>query len=93
MNSKTREPYLYTRILNLVLGVIILILMALVFFQDTGTEKFEMLIFFLAAIENFIGATVSFSERKKVRGNVYAIICSVFLIVALILAIRYFIFV
>ena len=69
MNSKTREPYLYTRILNLVLGVIILILMALVFFQDTGTEKFEMLIFFLAAIENFIGATVSFSERKKVRGN------------------------
>ena len=63
MNSKTREPYLYTRILNLVLGVIILILMALVFFQDTGTEKFEMLIFFLAAIENFMGATVSFSER------------------------------
>ena len=91
MNSKTREPYLYTRILNLVLGVIILILMALVFFQDTGTEKFEMLIFFLAAIENFIGATVSFSERKKVRGNVYAIISALFLIIALILAVRYFV--
>ncbi len=91
MNSKTREPYLYTRILNLVLGVIILILMALVFFQDTGTEKFEMLIFFLAAIENFIGATVSFSERKKVRGNVYAIVSALFLIIALILAVRYFV--
>ena len=91
MNSKTREPYLYTRILNLVLGVIILILMALVFFQDTGTEKFEMLIFFLAAIENCIGATVSFSERKKVRGNVYAIVSALFLIIALILAVRYFV--
>ncbi len=91
MNSKTREPHLYTRILNLVLGVIILILMALVFFQDTGTEKFEILIFFLAAIENFIGATVSFSERKKVRGNVYAIVSALFLIIALILAVRYFV--
>ena len=66
-------------------------MMALVFFQDTGTEKFEMLIFFLAAIENFIGATVSFSERKKVRGNVYAIVSALFLIIALILAVRYFV--
>ena len=90
MNPKPREPYLYTRILNLILGVAILILMALVFFRDTGTENFEMLIFLLAAIENFIGATVSFSERKKVRGNVYAIISALFLIIALILAVRYY---
>lgn len=91
MNPKTREPYLYTRILNLVLGLIIIGLLIPVFVKDTGTEVYEMLIFLLAAIENFIGATVSFSESKKVRGNVYAIVSALFLIVALILAVRYYI--
>ena len=52
-----------------------------------------MLIFTLAAVENFIGATISFSEQKRVRGNVYAIVCALFLIIALILAVRYFVFV
>ncbi len=93
MSQKVREPFIITRIVNLVLGLIILALMVVVLVKKTGTEVFQMLIFVLAAIENFIGATISFSEKKRVRGNVYAIVCAVFLIVALILAMRYFVFV
>lgn len=93
MDRRLREPFMVTRIVNLILGIVILGLMVAVLIKKNGTEVMEMLIFVLAAIENFIGATISFSEKKKVRGNVYAIICSIFLIIALILAIRYFIFV
>ena len=93
MNRKVREPFLLTRMLNFLLGIIILALIVVVVVKDSNTEIFQMLIFALAAIENFIGATVSFSEKKRVRGNVYAIVCAVFLIVALIIAVRYFVFV
>ena len=93
MSQKVREPFIITRTVNFVLGLIILALMVVVLVKKTDTEIFEMLIFVLAAIENFIGATISFSEKKRVRGNVYAIVCAVFLIVALILAMRYFVFV
>ena len=93
MNQKVREPFLRTRMLNFLLGIIILALIVVVIVKDSNTEIFQMLIFTLAAIENFIGATVSFSEKKRVRGNVYAIVCAVFLIVALIIAVRYFVFV
>ena len=77
MNQKVKEPFLYTRIFNLI--------------KKEGTEIFEVLLFALAAVENFIGATVSFSEKKRVRGNIYAIVCGVFLVAALILAVRYFV--
>ena len=93
MNRKVREPFLLTRMLNFLIGIIILALIVVVVVKDSNTEIFQMLIFALAAIENFIGATVSFSEKKRVRGNVYAIVCAVFLIVALIIAVRYFVFV
>ena len=93
MDRRLREPFMVARAVNLILGIVILGLMVAVLIKKNGTEVMEMLIFVLAAIENFIGATISFSEKKKVRGNVYAFICSVFLIIALILAIRYFIFV
>ncbi len=93
MNQKVREPFLFIRTVNFILGIIILALIVVVIVKDSNTEIFQMLIFALAAIENFIGATVSFSEKKRVRGNVYAIVCAVFLIVALILAMRYFVFV
>ena len=93
MNQKVREPFLLIRTVNFILGIIILALIVVVIVKDSNTEIFQMLIFALAAIENFIGATVSFSEKKRVRGNVYAIVCAVFLIVALILAMRYFVFV
>lgn len=81
------------RAVNLILGILILGLMLVLLIKKNDTEVIEMLIFVLAAIENFIGATISFSEKKKVRGNVCAIVCSIFLIAALILAIRYFVFV
>ena len=93
MSQKVREPFIITRTVNLVLGLVILALMVVVLVKRTDTEIFQMLIFVLAAIENFIGATISFSEKKRVRGNVYAIVCTVFLIIALILAMRYFVFV
>ena len=93
MSQKVREPFIITRIVNLILGLIILALIVVVLVKKTDTEIFKMLIFVLAAVENFIGATISFSESKRVRGNVYAIVCAVFLIIALIIAMSYFVFV
>ena len=93
MNQKVKEPFLLTRAANLILGIVILALIVVVIVKDSGTEIIEMVIFALAAVENFIAATISFSERKKVRGNIYAIVCGVFLIAALILAMRYFVYV
>ena len=93
MNKKVKEPFFITRIVNFLLGIAILVLIILLMLNVTGREIFEMLIFALAAVENFIGATISFSEQKRVRGNIYAIVCAVFLIIALILAVRYFVFV
>lgn len=91
MNQKVKEPFLYTRIFNLILGITILGLLFAVLIKKEGTEIFEVLLFALATVENFIGATVSFSEKKRVRGNIYAIVCGVFLVAALILAVRYFV--
>ena len=91
MNQKVKEPFLYTRIFNLILGITILGLLFAVLIKKEGTEIFEVLLFALAAVENFIGATVSFSEKKRVRGNIYAIVCGGFLVAALILAVRYFV--
>lgn len=93
MKPKVREPFFITRVLNLLLGIAVLALVVTVIVLKSNTEIFEMLIFVMAALMNFIGATISFSEGKKVRGNVYAIVCAVFLVVALILAMRYFVFV
>ena len=93
MKRGLREPFFMTRVINLILGVVILALMLVVLIKKNDTEIFKILIFALAAIENFIGATISFSEKKRVRGNAYAIVCAVFLIVALILAMSYFVFV
>ena len=93
MNKKVKEPFLGPRIVNFLIGLVILALVVVVLVKREGTEIYEMILFALAAIENFIGAIVSFSEQKKVRGNIYAIVCALFLIVALILAVRYFVIV
>ena len=93
MNKKVKEPFLGIRTVNFLIGIVILALVVLVLLKREGTEIYEMILFALASIENFIGAIVSFSEQKKVRGNIYAIVCALFLIVALILAVRYFVFV
>ena len=91
MSKQVKEPFLGTRMVNFLLGITILSLIIVNMVQNDGTDLLEAIIFALAAIENFIGATISFSEQKKVRGNVYAIVCALFLIVALILAVRYFV--
>ena len=86
MNKKTKEPFLIGRTVNLALSVVIAALIFVVLIKDDGTKIYEMLIFGLAAVENFIAAIISFSENKKVRGNLYAVFCAVFNIAALILA-------
>lgn len=91
MNKKVKEPFLAARTMNLILGITILVLLFIVMIKENETEIYEMLIFALAAIENFTAATISFSEQKKVRGNIYAIICALFFIAALILAVRFFV--
>lgn len=93
MSKKVKEPFLGIRTVNFLIGIVILVLVAVVLVKREGTEIYETILFALAAIENFIGAIVSFSEQKKVRGNIYAIVCALFLIVALILAVRYFVIV
>ena len=93
MSKKVKEPFLGTRTVNFIIGLVILALVVVVLVKREGTEIYEIILFALAAIENFIGAIVSFLEQKKVRGNIYAIVCALFLIVALILAVRYFVIV
>lgn len=90
MNKKVKEPFLAARTLNFALGIVILALFIVVMIKKGDTEVYETVIFALAAVENFIGATISFSEHKRVRGNLYAVICAVFFIIALILAVRLF---
>ncbi len=91
MNKKGKEPLLFLRSMNFLLGVMILILLLLAFLKVEGKEVFEIMVFALAAIENFVGATISFSEQKKVRGTIYSVVSAVFVITAAILAFRYFI--
>ena len=93
MKHKVREPFFLLRAFNFLLGIVILAMILAVIFLERNTQVFEMLIFVLAAVMNFIGATISFSESKKLRGNIYAMVCAVFLVIALILAMGYFVFI
>lgn len=93
MSKQVKEPFLPARAFNLFLGIVILALIVVRMFAKDSAAVYEMLIFVLAAVENFVGATISFSQKKKVRGNLYAIICTIFLIAALFLAVRYFVFI
>ena len=93
MNRNVREPFFLARVMNFLLGIVILVMLVVVLVKKEGTAPFQIALFALAAVENFIGATISFSEYKKVRGNIYAIVSALFFIVALILALRYFVFV
>ncbi len=89
MSKKVREPFFAARILNFIIGITILAMVVVVMLKKGGTDIYEVAIFALAAIENFIGATISLSEHKKMRGNVYAVFCAVFLIVAVLLAVQF----
>lgn len=89
--KNVKEPLQGTRLINLILGFVILGLVLIVVTKDGGTEIYETLIFALASVENFIAALVSFSEQRKVRGNVYAVVCTLCLIISLVLAVRYFV--
>lgn len=93
MNKKTKEPFFISHVISTALGVGVLGLIITVLIKDQGTAIYETLIFALAAVINFISAVRCFIQQRMVRGNMYAMICAVFLIVAVFLAVRYFIFV
>lgn len=86
-----KDRFQAVRTINLILGFIILGLVLVVAVKKSGTEIYETLLFALASVENFIASMVSFSEERKMRGNVYAIVCAFCLIIALVLAVRYFV--
>ena len=90
MNKKGREPFFIGRMLNMVLGFVILLLILLVIYRDSETKLLEVIIFALAAIANFIAATINFSEKKKLRGNIYAFASTVFFIAAVVMIISLF---
>ncbi len=89
MNKKVKEPFLTARVVNMVLGFIILLLILLLIYKDSHTEFFQMMIFVLASVMNFIAATVYFSEKKKLRGNIHAVICALFLIAAIVMIVGF----
>lgn len=93
MNKKAKEPFFVSHVISMLMGVAALILMIAVLIMERGTEIYEIMIFALAAGINFISAVRCFLQQRMVRGNMYAIICAVFLIVAVFFAVRYFIFV
>lgn len=90
MNKKSKEPFLVGRTLNMVLGFVILLLILLVIYKNSETRILEIIIFTLAAIANYIAATINFSEKKKVRGNFYAFSCTVFFIAAIVMIVSFF---
>ena len=93
MNKKAKEPFFVSHVISMLLGVAVLVMVILLLIKDQGREIYETLIFALAAVINFISAVRCFIQQRMVRGNMYAIICTVFLIVAVFWAVRYFIFV
>ena len=92
-NKKVREPFFGARVANTVLGLVILALLILILFQEGGNWVMEAVVFLLVAIENFIVATIKFSEQKKIRGNVYAVLCAIFALTAILKAGYHWIFV
>lgn len=93
MSKKVKEPFFVSHVISLILGVMILVMVAALLIMDQGTELYETLIFAMAAVINFLSAMKCFIQQRIVRGNMYAVICAVFLIVAIFLAVRYFVFV
>ena len=89
MKKKVKEPFLAARTINMILGFIILMLILVVIYKDSTTKPLEILIFALAAIANFISATINFSEKKRLRGNIYAVGCAAFFIAAVVTTVRF----
>ena len=92
MNKKVKEPFFIARVINSCLGVASLGLMLLVVLKDQSTAIFEILMFVFVGVMNFIAATISFSVQKKVMGNIYAVICTIFFVAALVLTAYHYIF-
>ena len=89
MNKKVKEPFFAARTTNMVLGFIILLLILIVIYKDSDTEFFQIMILALASVMNFVAAIVNFSEQKKLRGNVHAFACTVFLVGAIVMSIGF----
>lgn len=88
MSNKVKEPFFWSRLINMILGIAILVLIVAMFFLDSGIEICEILIFVMAAAANFIAAMICFVRMKRIRGNIYAALCTVFLLLAVFLTVH-----
>ena len=93
MSKKVKEPFFVARVVSVAIGLVILALILLVLYKGENTDLYKMVIFGMAAVLNFISATIGFSEGKRMRGNLCAILCAIFLLVTVTMAVRMFIFV
>ena len=93
MTKKVKEPFFVSRLISMLIGLAILGLLVVVLVKEGNTAIYEMIIFALAAVENFIAAMICFVRQMNVRGNMYAVITAVFLIVAMVYGARCFLFV
>lgn len=89
MNKKAKEPFLAVRTVNVLIGFVILLLILLFLYQGSENESLELLIFALGAVQNFVAATVLFSEGKRIRGNICAAICAVLFVAVILLLISF----
>lgn len=89
MEKRGKEPLFLMRSAKLLLEIIILGLIAVRLLVQQYAPVCEIGIFLLAAVDNFIGATGYFFWKKRVRGNICAVLCAVFLLVGIFWILRY----
>lgn len=88
MNKKVREPYFRAYAVNMILSILIILLSVAAFFNLAGTQIWQIILFFMAGAANFIAAMVCFVRNKKIRGNLYSVLCTIFILMALFLLLR-----
>ncbi len=88
MNKKVREPFFRSYAVNMLLSILIIIFSVFSFLNIAGTEIWQILLFFMAGAANFIAAMVCFIRNKKFRGNLYSVLCTIFILMALFLLVR-----
>lgn len=89
MERKEKTPWIFSRGFHVILELLILALILIRFLAERHLPICEILIFLLAAVDNFLGATGAFSKKKRTLGNIYAILSTLFLILALLLIVLY----
>lgn len=89
MNRREKEPLFWIRVVQVLMELVILGLIIVWLIAKPPAGVIGSVIFLMAAVDNFLGATVYFSAQKRVRGNICAILSTIFLIVGIVLAVWY----